>query len=222
MQRVGTSRFESRKYSDQIEAVPGRHYWLWFVQSCTRYCFAKDFCGTLQYAAPKVFPGLSDGHGLKVDVWSLGVISLEWIYDLSTLPASPKPRRKQESITTSQWYDWVADWTALLLKRLKDEDEDQLIAILSHMIKVSAGKRWPTNKCLALGFENGLFKRRRIDGLVVCMDDSYDPIVPVEEENEGTQIPTAAPSSLSSWMLHATPQSVWLCLIRFIWKDEHM
>jgi serine/threonine protein kinase len=28
-----------------------------------------------EYAAPEVFPGLSDGHGPKVDVWSLGVSS---------------------------------------------------------------------------------------------------------------------------------------------------
>ncbi|KAF2817572.1 kinase-like protein, partial [Mytilinidion resinicola] len=37
----------------------------------------KTFCGTLKYAAPEVFPGLSDGHGPEVDVWSLGVIIFE-------------------------------------------------------------------------------------------------------------------------------------------------
>lgn len=151
-----------------------------------------------------VFPGLSDGHGPKVDVWYLGVVALEWIYGLPTLPASPQPRRKQKTITTSQWYDWVADWTTRLLEQLKDEDEGHLIEILFHMIEVNARKRWPTNKCLALGFENGLFKRRRADGLVVCMYDSYDPIVPGEEGNEGTQTPTAALPSVRA----SPPQSL--------------
>lgn len=156
----------------------------------------KTFCGTLKYAAPEVFPGLSDGHGPKVDVWSLGVIILEWIYGLPTLPASPRRRRNQETITTEQWCKWVADWTALLLKQLKDEDEGQLIEILIHMINVNDRTRWPTYKCLALGFENRLFKRRRADGLVVCMNDSYDPIVPAEEEDEGTQTPIATSPSV--------------------------
>lgn len=33
--------------------------------------------------------------------------------------------------------------------------------------------------------KNGSFKRGSVDGPVICMDDSYDPIVPAEEENEG-------------------------------------
>jgi len=156
----------------------------------------KTFCGTLTYAAPEVFPGLSDGHGSKVDVWSLGVIILEWIYGLPTTPAFPKARTKRGTITTSQWYDWVADWTTLLLRRLEDEDEDQLTKVLFHMIVVNARERWPTNRCLALGFENGLFKRRRADGLVVCTNDSYDPIVPAEEGNGETQAPTTASPSV--------------------------
>ena len=164
----------------------------------------KTFCGTLKYAAPEVFPGLSDGHGPKVDVWSLGVIALEWIYGLPMLPSSPQVRRKQKTITTSQCYDWVADWTSLLLKQLKDEEEGQLIEILFRMIEVNSRKRWTTNKCLALGFENGLFKRRKVDGLVVRMGDSYDPIVPAEEDNEGTQTPTA----VSPFVWASPPQSL--------------
>lgn len=57
---------------------------------------------------------------------------------------------------------------------------------------------WPTYKqsVWALEFKSGLFKRRRLDGLVVCMDDMYilrmTPfMVPAEEDTtEGTQTPT--------------------------------
>ena len=37
----------------------------------------KTFCGSLKYAAPEVFPGFSQGHGLLADVWSMGVIGIE-------------------------------------------------------------------------------------------------------------------------------------------------
>lgn len=60
------------------------------------------------------------------------------------------------------------------------------------MVEVNSRKRLTTKKCLGLGFQNGLFKRRKVDSLVVCMGDSYDPIVPADEGNEGTQTPVAA------------------------------
>ena len=113
--------------------------------------------GTLKYTAPEVFPGLSDSHGPKVDVWSLGITIFECIYGLPTLSVVPKPRRKYETIKASQWSEWVVDWITLLLNRLEDEGESQLIEMLFHMIEVNERTRWPTNKCLALGFESGLF-----------------------------------------------------------------
>ena len=61
-----------------------------------------------------------------------------------------------------------------------------------HLIKVNAITRWPMNRCLALEFKNGLFKPRRVDSLVGCIADSYNPILSAKEENKGTQTPTAA------------------------------
>jgi len=156
----------------------------------------KTFCGSLKYVAPEVFPGLSDGHGPKVDVWSLRVIALEWLHGLPPLPACPHPKRKQKPVTTSQWYDWVANWTTQLIDQMKDQDDGQLIEILSHMIQINARDRWPANKCLALGFENGLFRRRRADGMVVCVSDSNDPVVQAEEITEETSTTTTASQSV--------------------------
>lgn len=61
------------------------------------------FCRTLKYAAPEVFPSLSDGHGAPADVRSLGVIALEWIYGIPTPPTAPGPKRKGAEVPSEQW-----------------------------------------------------------------------------------------------------------------------
>ncbi len=54
------------------------------------------FCGTLKYASPEVFLGLSSGHRPLVDIFSLGVMVYKWIYALPNPPKSPAPRKKNE------------------------------------------------------------------------------------------------------------------------------
>lgn len=43
----------------------------------TSTAILTTFCGSLKYAAPKVFPGVNDGYEPKVNLWSLGVIFLK-------------------------------------------------------------------------------------------------------------------------------------------------
>lgn len=146
---------------------------------CTYYdlsFLSLIFVFSLKYAAPEV----------KVDVWYLGLYRH---FKMDICPPN-NSSFSQEMIKTLQWYDWVAGWTTLFLKWLEDEDK-------GHMIKVNAIIRWPMNKCLALEFKNGLFKRRRVDDLVICIADSYSPIMSAKEENKGTQTPTAAVKSSS-------------------------
>ena len=126
------------------------------------------FCGSLKYAAPEVFPGLSRGHGPLVDAWSLGVIILEWIYRIPDPPDVPKSNDSTGKVSVARWCDWIKAWATLLLKRLKDQEKDQLVQILICMIEVKVAKRWPASWCLAQGFKGSLFKRRVADGLVVC------------------------------------------------------
>lgn len=155
----------------------------------------QTFCGSLRYAAPEVFPSFSSGHGPLVDIWSLGVIILEWMYGVPNIPDAPKPNKKCAEVPAREWCDWLSLWTRRLLNRLKDQEDDKLTPILLHMIKVKVEKRWPALWCLTQGFRNALFKRRTADGLVACMRDSDNIELPAEEDETKTP---AVESSLCS------------------------
>ncbi|KAK5071413.1 hypothetical protein LTR70_010563 [Exophiala xenobiotica] len=155
----------------------------------------QTFCGTLKYAAPEVFPGLSSGHGPLVDIFSLGVMVYEWIYGLPKPPNAPALRKKNEEVSDKQWYTWLDEWVGLLLDKLEDEEDDPAIQILVCMIETKVTSRWSATKCLAQGFKSGLFKRRVADGLIGCASDPDDFDLPTGERQDlGTKTPTAAPS----------------------------
>ena len=157
----------------------------------TDNAWLNTFCGSLKYVAPEVFPGLSNGHGTLADVWSLGVIGIEWIYDFPEPPPAPTQKQGRE-VEPEMWYEWIATWATKLRSMLKDEDEggDQLIGILLHMVKFEAKNRWPAKKCLIRGLKAGLFKRRMADGLIVCADFKE------EDPEVATKTPTPASPSL--------------------------
>lgn len=119
----------------------------------------STFCGTLMYTAPDVFPRMSrksQGYGPKVDIWSTGIIILD-MYGLPKPPTFPnKDDSKQQEAAMERW---VRKWTKLLLKKLEDEDEDddKLIGLLFHMIDPDPEKRYSAEKCLQMGYCNGLF-----------------------------------------------------------------
>src|SRR5438045_6795447 len=133
----------------------------------TETTLLTTFCGTLKYLTPEVFPGLRECYGPPVDIWSLGVIIFESIYGIPTPLARPTPRRNGETVPVEKWWDWIDIWSQRLLNKLEDEEEGQLVEILLGMIEVFPEKRWGADRCLRRGFQNALFKRRAIDGLVV-------------------------------------------------------
>ena len=146
----------------------------------------KTFCGSLKYVAPEVFPDVSSGHGPPVDIWSPGIIVFEWIYGILNPPDAPKPRRKNEEVSIQKLHDWSDRWWGLLLKRLADQEDDQVIQILVHMIEINVKKRWVARECLAQGFKIGVFKRRMTDGLVACISDADDLDLPADDGDDGT------------------------------------
>ena len=152
----------------------------------------RTFCGSLLYMAPEVFPGISEGYGSLADIWSLGAIVLEWIYGSPNPPDMPQPRKKNEQVPTEKWYNWIDIWAAQLLNKLEDQEHDQVVQILAHMLEVDVRRRWPAHWCLAQGFRNGLFKTRVADGRVVCTNDLDDVVLPpIEGVDNEPKTPTA-------------------------------
>lgn len=154
------------------------------------------FCGSLKYAAPEVFPGVSRGHGPLADVWSLGVIVFEWIYGIPPPPTTPTAKRNEKSVPEKRYRGWIDMWADLLRRKLADQEEDQVVELLTHMIEWEVSERWYANGCLAQGFTYGLFKRRVADGLVVCASGQDANLPRAERTGDGTKASTA--TSMSS------------------------
>lgn len=157
----------------------------------TETTLLNTFCGTARYAAPEVFPFEGYGYGPSVDIWSLGVIILENIYGIPDTPKVPTPNRGEKFVRADMWHQWITSWAHQLLRKLEDEEDGPLIDILSNMIKVKARERWPASGCLRRGLQNGLFRRREADGLIVNARDLAD-MVREESDEEKARKPTAA------------------------------
>lgn len=146
--------------------------------------FAEDglfttFCGTAKNLAPEVFPGVQASYGPKADVWSIAVL-LMGLY-LSEIPRPPElpPLNKRSELRR-----WSQDWTSILLKTLHnaDENDDQVIDILLHMLEPDPEKRYSASECLARGCSNGLFRRTDNGHVVVAAEAS--------PEEDGARTPT--------------------------------
>ena len=134
----------------------------------------KTFCGTPKYAAPEIFPGNSDSYGLSVDIWSTGVIMLEFFHGL------PKPPRTKPKPGTPGLRKWSRTWYRRLLGKLDDSgvNNNKVIAILLHMTKIDPKGRFSEEECLEKGCDDGLFKRN-VDGHIA---GAYDTRVSTRDE----------------------------------------
>lgn len=110
----------------------------------------KTFCGSEQYAAPEIFTG--GRYTTAVDIWSLGVIVLEYVYNL--------PMQHQQTRTTgeSATRERGLAWCRRLVEHAKDWDSDPLIDLLTYgMLRMKARERLSAGACLTKGCEVGLF-----------------------------------------------------------------
>lgn len=139
------------------------------------------FCGTHLYAAPEVYPGHSDGYGPLVDIWSTGVIMLELMY---SRPAEPS----MNGITLPAWNK---RWSKILVRAVEewDTDEDKVIDILIHMVRIEPEERLSAEECLERGCDSGLFLRDRHGHII----DSF--LVPKRPLSESEANPPAPAST---------------------------
>lgn len=156
----------------------------------------RTFCGTLLYAAPEVYPHMSEGgYGANVDVWAAGVIILECIWGLPEAPAAPwrkEPRQQAAALDK-----WISTWTESLLQKLDEENEngDRLIELVLHMVDPDPETRYSADKCLQAACHNGLFKKG-VNGGIVDTDEAAGTWVdPTSEASDADRKAAPAPPS---------------------------
>ncbi|CAK7229187.1 hypothetical protein SCUCBS95973_007135 [Sporothrix curviconia] len=131
------------------------------------------FCGTRLYSAPDIFPShrrsqSMQGYWVSVDIWSAGVIMLEWMFGR---PAAQGMGRLPPS-------QWVTFWSQTILGTVCEKDQeapgDPVVDILKHMLVLDAQERYQARECLQQGCENGLFKRTRAGDIIDAEDSDPD------------------------------------------------
>ena len=113
----------------------------------------KTLCGTQRYMAPEVY--MNDLYTVSVDLWSLGVIILQYVYGL---PKEPRQRRGQHNILLSTGQEWGVAWCRGVVDHANSWSSDHLIDLLTTgMLRITPKERLSASACLTKGYQVGLF-----------------------------------------------------------------
>ena len=113
----------------------------------------KTLCGTQLYTAPEVY--LGEKYTTLVDLWSLGVIILQYIYGL---PKASRQRRGQHKNSRPMLEEWGLAWCHCVVDNANDWDSDALIDLLTTgMLRMRPEERLSAGACLTKGSNLGLF-----------------------------------------------------------------
>ncbi|KAI4147565.1 MAG: hypothetical protein LQ340_005495 [Diploschistes diacapsis] len=104
-------------------------------------------CGTLVYVAPEICR--HNRYTTAVDLWSLGVIVLEYVYGLPSTDLQI-PRRQYET--------WGLAWCCRIVDYVNDIDSDNLLDLVTvGMLQMIPEERLSAGVCLTKGQDMGLW-----------------------------------------------------------------
>ncbi|KAL9130730.1 MAG: hypothetical protein Q9217_001167 [Psora testacea] len=151
-----------------------------FLRLVTSDNLLKTFCGSKVYAAPEVVPIgnklRSQGYRSSVDIWSAGMIMMEFVFG----------RANHADIDHLPQENWILEWSDKAVKQVYelDENNDQVIDIIKHMVTKKPEDRFSADRCLQRGCDNSLFKRRSDSEIVAADDHLRDNTLEVDTEVE--------------------------------------
>ncbi|KAI9784910.1 MAG: hypothetical protein M1835_003473 [Candelina submexicana] len=119
----------------------------------------ETVCGTQRYTAPEVYMGSK--YTALVDVWSLGVIILQYIYGL---PSAPRQRRGQHNNSPAMLAEWGLAWCRRVVDHANDWEPDDMIDLLTTgLLRMTPGERLSASACLTKGCDLRLFEGHSLD-----------------------------------------------------------
>lgn len=119
----------------------------------------KTVCGTQRYTAPEVY--LGSKYTASVDLWSLGVIMLQY---MCGLPRMPRQRRGQHKNSPAMLEEWGLAWCRRVVDHANDWDSDDLIDLLTTgMLRMTPEERLSASACLKKGCDLRLFDGHFLD-----------------------------------------------------------
>ena len=119
----------------------------------------KTICGTQRYTAPEVY--LGSKYTASVDLWSLGVIILQYMYGL---PKAPRQRGGRHKNSLSVLGEWGLAWCHRIVDQANDWDSDDLIDLLTiGMLRMKPEERLSAGAYLMKGYDLKLFDGHSLD-----------------------------------------------------------
>ena len=109
--------------------------------------YLETICGTQLYVAPEVYR--RSRYTTAVDLWSLGVIILDYVYGLPSTNLQISRHQREE---------WGLAWCRRVAHHANDFDSDALVDLLTvGMLDMTPEKRLSAGACLLNGHNSGLF-----------------------------------------------------------------
>lgn len=144
----------------------------------------ETFCGTRKYTAPEVYLGRK--YTASVDLWSLGVIILQFMYGL---PTAPRERHGRQKNPISRLQQWGLNWCRCIIEYANDWESDKLIDLLTTgMLRIRPEERLSASACWTKGCDLGIFEVHSLDSGTVTPTRQTAPRSGMSNDDGSTTI----------------------------------